>query len=88
MKNSTRILNFLTRFFLPLIVIAFLFANKTGQAGAEGVFILPLFWIAMTQFLKFTIFPSKAIYEKRLLKELARQEEEDMVKAYRAKKNA
>lgn len=86
MKKSTRILNFVTRFALPPIFFIFLFANRTNDGGLEGIVILPLAWIALTQFLKFTIFPSKAVYEKRLLKELAETEEMDMVNAYRAKK--
>lgn len=86
MNKSTRILNFLTRVFLPPILFIFLSSKATNTLGPEGVIILPLAWVSLTQILKYTIFPSKAVYEKKIIRELENKETDDMVAAYRKRK--
>nr|CAI3971281.1 hypothetical protein ORM20_00232 [Ochrobactrum phage ORM_20] len=86
MTGFQRFANFAFRFFIPPVLFIFLLSKSNKDLSAEMVIFFPIFWIAVTQLLKFSFFPSKKRYEKKIMKELAAQEENDMVKAYRERK--
>lgn len=87
MSFFSRVLNFIIRVIAPPLIM-FLLILKTGKDGNEQIALLFITWIPFTQLLKYTLFPSKNVYEARIKKRQEKDREIEMVRSYRKKKKS